>query len=310
MHCAPEHCRSETSMTLFRTFVATSFALTTSNVEGRSGKCASWWSGPVARILCAQCCSHQRMQSTSPWFWTWSSSLPSSTATSNSSTKNSGAWSPDRAQRSMTRCLRIVSPARSLQFQVVSGCHDTPAHAAFSAPGSATSEPFLHRSCPSQIYRNDCPHPLAVHVQLICHHFNSQAAISMHLRADKHDVFLGPACDRPPAPAVILHILSSLLKPPVQLEGPSSRYCHLHTHPALIWMLLLEFFQAEQDISMWFVVRWSLCFSKNCRPKFFKTINARITTNKSLQKSAQLTQKGGTADVDAWEVDLHCNVQC
>ena len=200
-------------------------------------------------------------------------------------------------------------------------CHDTPAHAALSAPGSATSEPFFHRSCSSQIFRNDCPHPLAVHVQLICHHFNSQTAISMYLRADKHDIFLGPACDRSPAPAVSLHIPYTLLRPPVPLEAPSSRYCvisihiwneptHLHTHPAVIWMLLLEFFQAEQDISSWFVARWSLCYSKNCKPKFFTTINARITTNKSLQKRAQSTQKGDTADVDSWEVDLHFNVQC
>jgi len=35
--------------------------------------------------------------------------------------------------------------------------------------------------------------------------------------------------------------------------------------------------------------------------KFFTTINARLTTNKNLQKSVQLTQKAETAVV---EVDL------
>jgi len=34
----------------------------------------------------------------------------------------------------------------------------------------------------------------------------------------------------------------------------------------------LEFFQAKQEISSWFVVQWSLCYSKNYRPKFLTTI--------------------------------------
>ena len=61
-----------------------------------------------------------------------------------------------------------------------------------------------------QIFPNDSPHPREVHVELICNHSNSQAAISMQLLADKLDIFLGPACVRPPAPGVIFYILPSL----------------------------------------------------------------------------------------------------
>ena len=73
-----------------------------------------------------------------------------------------------------------------------------------------------------QIFCNDSPHLLAVHVQLICNHSNSQVVISMHLLTDKLDIFLSPACARPPAPGVIFHILLSLFKPPVPLASPSS----------------------------------------------------------------------------------------
>ena len=81
-----------------------------------------------------------------------------------------------------------------------------------------------------QIFRNDCPHPLAVHAKLICNHSNSQAATSMHLLMDKLDIFLGPACGRPTAPGVIVRIPPSLLKPLVALEGPSSRDCVIPIH--------------------------------------------------------------------------------
>jgi len=47
--------------------------------------------------------------------------------------------------------------------------------------------------------------------QLICNHSNSQVVISIHLLANKLDIFLGPACGKPPAPGVIFHILPSLL---------------------------------------------------------------------------------------------------
>ena len=66
MHCAPEHCRGEAAMILFHTCVASSLALTASNFAELPCKCAGSWYGPVARLLRAQCPSHQRKQSTSP----------------------------------------------------------------------------------------------------------------------------------------------------------------------------------------------------------------------------------------------------
>jgi len=171
----------------FCTYVVSSLALTASNVTGHVCKCSGWWSGPVVRILHAQCSSYQGKQSTPPWFWTWPSLLSSSSAMLNSSTGNSAACSPDCPQRSMTCHLWLLSPASLVQFWVVPGCNDTSAHATLSAPLSATLEPFLHRSHP-QNFCNGCPHSLAVHVHFICNRSNSQAAISMHLLVDKLNV--------------------------------------------------------------------------------------------------------------------------
>jgi len=53
-------------------------------------------------------------------------------------------------------------------------------------------------------------HPLAVNLQLICNHSNSEVVMSMQLLADKLDIFLSPACGRPTATRVIFHILPSL----------------------------------------------------------------------------------------------------
>jgi len=65
MQCVPEHCRGE-APSFFHTFVTFSLELTESDVAGHPCKWAGWWSGSVARILRAQCPSHQRKKSTSP----------------------------------------------------------------------------------------------------------------------------------------------------------------------------------------------------------------------------------------------------
>ena len=142
-----------------------------------------------------------------------------------------------------------------------------------------------------QIFRNDCPHPLAVHFQLIYNHSNNQAAISMHFLADKLDVYLGCTCGRALVPRVIFRILPSLLKPPMPLNSPSSQHCvipiHiLHKSECFCWNFPSR--TGNFKLVCWSVV--IVCYSKNCGPKFFTTINARLTTKKSLQKSVQLTQ--------------------
>ena len=263
MHCVPEHCRGEAAMIFFRAFVTSSLALTASNAAGRPCKCAGWWSGPVTRILHVQCPSSKK-QSTSPWFWTWPSSLSLALVTSESSTEGPGAWSLDRIQRSMICRLWLLSPASSVWFRLF---QDVMAHLHMPL-----FQQLRNRFCTDpphhQIFHNDCPHALTVHVQLIYNHSNSQVAISMHLLAD-NIIFLSPACGRPLALGVIFHILPSLLKPPGPLQSVSSRHlCHPHRHPAVIWVLLLEFFQAKQVISSWFVARWSLCYRKNAGLNF------------------------------------------
>jgi len=141
-----------------------------------------------------------------------------------------------------------------------------------------------------QILRNVCPHPLAVHVQLNYNHSKNQSAISMHFLADKLDVFHGRACGRPLARGVIFYILQSLLNLLCHSTVPALNIVSSPYKSCINLSASVGFFHVEKEIRSWFVVRWSLCNSKNCGPKFFTTINARITANKSLRKSVQLTQ--------------------
>jgi len=118
MHCAPEHCHGEAAMILFHTCVASFLTLTASNVAELPCKCAGWWYDTAERLLRAQCLSHQRKQSTSPWLWIWPSSLSAASAVSDSSTEDSHAWSPDRTPKPMTRRQWIIFP----KFGSISSC--------------------------------------------------------------------------------------------------------------------------------------------------------------------------------------------
>ena len=120
-----------------------------------------------------------------------------------------------------------------------------------------------------QLFRNDCSHPLTIHVQLIDNHSNSQAAISEHFLPDNLNIFLSRARGR--SPLLRSSSTSSLLS--------LNLLCHSKTRARDIASFLytscsnfsasVGFFPAEQEISSLFAVRLSWCSRKNYGPKLF-----------------------------------------
>jgi len=297
MQCVPEHCRGE-APSFFHTFVTFSLELTESDVAGHPCKWAGWWSGSVARILRAQCPSHQRKKSTSPWFWSWPSSL--FFGLGNIRLFHWRLW-----------CLVFVSyskihdspPVITLYSKFGSSCFRMSWHACTCHSFCSSFSNF--GTIFAQIFRNDCPHPLTVHVQLICNHSNSQVAIS--------NSFLQTSSTF----SVVLLVADLLLLESSSTSSLTSLNLLCHSKARALDVVSSPYTSCSNLYASVVVFpSWTRNFKLVCcsvvillqqkLSAFFSMINARLTPNKSLQKSVLLTQKYETAVVDPWEVDLHC----
>jgi len=73
-----------------------------------------------------------------------------------------------------------------------------------------------------QIFRNDPPYPLTIHIPLICYHSNSKTAIATHLFSHTLNIFFCSACGWSPTLVIYFHLLSSLFEPHMLLKKTSS----------------------------------------------------------------------------------------
>ena len=89
--------------------------------------------------------SHQRTWSTWLWLLILTILLSSASVTSETSTDSSGAWFPDRTQKSMSHHQWRLYKASLVQFEDAQWCPDTPACGAPSDHHSAAVAPFLRR---------------------------------------------------------------------------------------------------------------------------------------------------------------------
>jgi len=74
----------------------------------------------------------------------------------------------------------------------------------------------------AQIFLNDPPYPLIIHIQLTCYHSSSKTAIALHLFSHMLNVYFCSAYGWPPTPVIIFYLLSSLFEPPMPLKKMSS----------------------------------------------------------------------------------------
>ena len=88
---------------------------------------------------------HQRTWSTWLWLLILTILLSSASVTSETSTDSSGAWFPDRTQKSMSHHQWWLYKTSLVQFEDAQWCPDTPACGAPSDQHSAALAPFLCR---------------------------------------------------------------------------------------------------------------------------------------------------------------------
>jgi len=135
-------------------------------------------------------------------FGTWTSSSFWILVTMRSSIQGSAFWWVDHSQK-----IHDSAPVTTLFSKLgsVSSCSKMSRH--------ICTCPYTHLHtcsfCPSfsnlctifaQIFRNDPPNPLTIHIQLICYHSNSKTAIAPYLFSHTLNIFFCSACGWPPTP--------------------------------------------------------------------------------------------------------------
>ena len=145
-HCELGRCLGEAAMRCPATTRASSRALNEASAAGSLYRHAGWLSDPVARTPCGRFLSHRRTRSAWAWFWNSTVLLSLASATTDTFTEGSGAWSPSHTRRSKTHHQWWLSAASLAQFGDARECPDIPPRAAPSGHRPEASAPSSHRS--------------------------------------------------------------------------------------------------------------------------------------------------------------------
>ena len=135
---------------------------------------------PVARTPCGRFLSLRRTRSAWAWFWTSTVLLSLASATMDTSTEGSGAWSPVTLEDP-----RLITSDDSLQqvwlsLEILENVL-THLHAPLLLVIVQKLRHHLRTDLPhTQIFCDNLPHAVMVDFQLICYHSNSQPTIATH----------------------------------------------------------------------------------------------------------------------------------